>query len=143
MTSLQLYPQNSALKQKTDSLTAAENFANFANVARTKPIRRLKLILAKSHRLDAEVAKFVVALFPVGHEGIVGHQGTGLVEIGFDAVVYRYFGILTLREALAVFDDRATGGDVAAHFVLHPFDHCLYLPRFKGIGGIYSDGQGE
>ena len=45
--------------------------------------------------------QFVVALFPIGHEGIVGHRGTRLVEIGFDAVVHRYFGILTLREALA------------------------------------------
>ena len=40
-----------------------------------------------------------------------------LFKVGFDAVVYRYFGILALRETLAVFDDRASGGDVVAFFV--------------------------
>ena len=39
------------------------------------------------------VSQFVVALFPIGHESIVGHRGTGLVEIGLYSVVHRYIGI--------------------------------------------------
>ena len=83
--------------------------------------------------------QFVVALFPIGHESVVGHRGTRLFEVGFDAVVYRYFGILTLREVFAVFDDRAAGGDVASRFVLHPFDHRLYLLDFyaSAMGDIF------
>ena len=45
-----------------------------------------------SGKFSAEVPQFVVALFPIGHEGVVEHRGTGLFEIGFDAVAYRYIG---------------------------------------------------
>ena len=35
-----------------------------------------RLFLTQSYRFDAEVAEFVVALFPVGHEGIVNSDIT-------------------------------------------------------------------
>ena len=41
--------------------------------------------------------QFVIALFPIEHEGIVEHCGTRLVEIGFDAVVYRDFAFLLME----------------------------------------------
>ena len=37
------------------------------------------------------------------------HCGTGLFEVGFDAVADGDFGILALGEVLAVFDNRTTG----------------------------------
>ena len=99
-------------------------------------LQRRGSILDQPNCLDAQISQLVVALFPICDKGIVGHRGTRLVEIGLYSVVHRYFGILALREALAVFDDSSSDGNVAARFVLHPFDHRLYLARFKGIGRL-------
>ena len=63
------------------------------------------LVSFKSYRFDAEVAEFVITLFPVGHKLFVGHGFTSLIKVSFDAVVNCYLGILPLCEALGLYLD--------------------------------------
>lgn len=70
-------------------------------------MRRLSL----PNSLYSQIPQFVVAFFPVGHEGGFGHGFTRFLNIGFNATVNCDFCILAFGEALAVFDDRTSGGN--------------------------------